>query len=142
MADRFTPSRILSTIIIMVSMNNVLPILLHHDSILILHPPNSGKGCKDSSLPSLFTQTIETKKNVMFPRYNISYPVLRLPIRSRYPDFFRNAISRLIVPSDNPVFSHILSLLRLLSSANICKISSCLSVNFIGPFIGSFIGSG
>ena len=46
-------------------MNNVLPILLHHDSILILHPPNSGKGCKDSSLPPLFTQTIETKKCVV-----------------------------------------------------------------------------
>ena len=73
--------------------------------------------------------------------FTFQYPVLRLPIRSRYPDFFRNAISRLIVPSDNPVFSHILSLLRLLSSANICKINSCLSVNFIGPFIGPFIGS-
>ena len=69
------------------------------------------------------------------------YPVLRLPIRSRYPDFFRNAISRLIVPSDNSVFSHILSLLRLLSSANICKIRLRILVKFIGPLIGSLIGS-
>ena len=38
---------------------------------------------------------------------------------------------------ERPVFSQSLPILRLLSSANICKISSCLSVNFIGPFIGS-----
>ena len=61
-------------------------------------------------------------------------------------DDFPAAAGGLIVPSDNPVFSHILSLLRLLSSANICKINSCLSVKFIGsligPFIGPFIGSG
>ena len=39
----------------------------------------------------------------------------------------RNAISRLAVASDNPVFSQSLSLLRLCSSENICKINFCLS---------------
>ena len=72
--------------------------------------------------------------------FTFQYPVLRLPIRSRYPDFLRNAISRLAVVLERPVFSHILSLLRLLSSANICNINSCLSVKFIGPFIGPLIG--
>lgn len=43
--------------------------------------------------------------------------------------------------TERPVFSQSLPILRHLSSANICKINSCLSVNFIGPFIGPFIGS-
>ena len=36
-----------------------------------------------------------------------------------------------------PVSSQSLPILKHLSSANICKISSCLSVKFIGPFIES-----
>ena len=55
--------------------------------------------------------------------------------------FVRNAISRLAVVLERPVFSQSLPLLMLLSLANICKISSCLSVKFTGPLIGSFIGS-
>ena len=38
---------------------------------------------------------------------------------------------------ERPVSSQSLSILRHLSSANICKINSCLSVKFIGPLIGS-----
>ena len=135
-ADRITPSRILPTIVILSPMDDSLSVYLHHDSILTLYLLKSEKDAKIVHCRRCPHKQLK-QKNVMFPRYNISYPVLRLPIRSRYPDFFRNAISRSIVPSDNPVFSHILSLLRLLSSANICKISSCLSVNFIGPFIES-----
>ena len=64
-----------------------------------------------------------------------------LPIRSKYPVFLRKAISRLAVASERLVFSQSLSLLRLLSSENICRINFCLSVKFTGSFIGSFIGS-
>ena len=38
---------------------------------------------------------------------------------------------------ERPVFSQSFPILRHLSSANICKISSCLSVKFIGSFIES-----
>ena len=54
--------------------------------------------------------------------------------------FFRNAVSHIAVVTGSPVFSQSLPILRHLSSANICKISSCLSVKFIGPLIGPFIG--
>lgn len=39
---------------------------------------------------------------------------------------------------ERPVFSQSFQILRLLSSANICKISPCLSVKFIGPLTGPF----
>ena len=54
--------------------------------------------------------------------------------------FFRNAVSHIAVVTGSPVFSQSLPILRHLSSANICKISSCLSVKFIGPFTGPLIG--
>ena len=52
--------------------------------------------------------------------------------------FFSLFETRFAVASDNPVSSQSLSLLRFFSSENICKINFCLSVKFIGAFIGSF----
>lgn len=65
-------------------------------------------------------------------------PFFLLPILFSTPIFFRYAISRLAVASDSPVFIHKLSLVRVLSSRKFCSIMLCLSVSFIGSFIGSF----
>ena len=84
---------------------------------------------------------------------DVTHLVRQIPIISHFLNFGRkrscavmsgfvqNAISRLIVPSDNSFYSHVLFLLRLLPSANICKIRLRILVKFIGPLIGSFIGS-
>lgn len=77
----------------------------------------------------LYSTHLFTYKSNLF---TFQYPPLRLPIRSKYPVFLRKAISRLAVASERLVFSQSLSLLRLLSSENICRISFCLSVKFIG----------
>ena len=55
--------------------------------------------------------------------------------------FFRNAVSHIAVVTGSPVFSQSLPIPRHLYSANICKISSFLSVKFIGPLTGSLTGS-
>ncbi len=54
--------------------------------------------------------------------------------------FFRNAVSHIAVVTGSPVFSQSLPIPRHLYSANICKISSFLSVKFIGPLTGSLTG--
>lgn len=72
------------------------------------------------------------------PGETVSPQTIRKLGEKHFFSLLRNAISRLAVASDNPVFSQSLSLLRFFSSENICKIIFCLSVKFIGSFIGSF----